>query len=327
MQCTNCGAIAPDGASFCGNCGQALAGPSPTEAGDLGATVFCLNCGAQATANDTVCLQCGRVMQAPGQGDTYDEQPGFSPQASPAQVAFPPRRLGELIGESARVYLRNPLVYLGIGLVPQLPGLAGLGPLPLWWAIILAILSFVLTALAFGAIIHAVAADYLGLPSSVVASFDRARQRGLFLVVSSFAFLVLLFSSFLLILVLVGFLLLPFLLVLFWFYPQAIMLENLSPVDAFRRSVALVQNNWWRAFVTGVAYSVPMIVFLAVVFSSSSDPLASKLVSIVSVLVSTIATPWIMIGSTLLYFDLRARKGGFSMEVLRSELGANHPDQ
>jgi len=327
MQCTNCGATAPDGASFCGNCGQALTEPSPTEAEDLGVPVFCLNCGAQATANDTVCLQCGRAMQAPGRGETYSEQPGFSPNASPAQVASPPRRFGELIVESARVYLRNPIVYLGIGLVPQLPGLAGLGPLPLWWEIILIILSFVLTALAFGAVIHAVAADYLGLPSSVVASFDRARQRGLFLVVSALAFLVLLGLSFALIFILIGIPLFFFLLVLFWFYPQAIMLENLGPLDAFRRSVVLVQNNWWRAFGTGVVYSMPMIVFLTIVISLSSDPAASKPATIVSALVGMVATPWIMIGSTLLYFDLRVRKGGLSLEVLRSELEATHHDQ
>ena len=327
MQCTNCGATAPDGASFCGNCGQALTEPSPTEAEDLGAPVFCLNCGAQATANDTVCLQCGRAMQAPGRGETYSEQPGFSPKASPAQVASPPRRFGELIVESARVYLRNPIVYLGIGLVPQLPGLAGLGPLPLWWEIILIILSFVLTALAFGAVIHAVAADYLGLPSSVVASFDRARQRGLFLLVSALAFLVLLGLSVALIFILIGIPLFFFVLVLFWFYPQAIMLESLGPLDAFRRSVVLVQNNWWRAFGTGVVYSMPMIVFLSIIISLSSDPAASKLVTIVSALVGMVATPWIMIGSTLLYFDLRVRKAGISMEVLRSELGATHHDR
>ena len=323
MKCTNCGAIAPDGASFCGNCGQALTEPSPTSAEDLGAPVFCLNCGAQAAANDTVCLQCGRLMEAPGRGDA----PGFSPQASPTQVSSPPRRFGELIVESARVYLRNPMVYLGIGLVPQLPGLAGLGPLPLWWAIILMILSFVLTALAFGAVIHAVAADYLGLPSSVVASFDRARQRGLFLLVSALAFLVLLGLSLALIFILIGIPLFFFVLVLFWFYPQAIMLESLGPLDAFRRSVVLVQNNWWRAFGTGVVYSMPMIVFLSIVISLASDPAASKLVTIVSALVGMVATPWIMIGSTLLYFDLRVGKAGISMEVLRSELGATHHDR
>lgn len=327
MHCTNCGAIVPDGASFCGNCGQALTGPPPTEAEDLGAPVFCLDCGAQANANDSVCTQCGRVMQAPGRGETYDEQPGFPPQESPAQVAIPPRRLGELISESARLYLRKPLVFLGIGLVPQLPGLAGLGPLPMWWEIILIVLSFVLTALAFGAVIYAVAADYVGLPSSLVASFHGARQRGLFLVVSAFAFFVLLLLSFVLIFILIGFPLFFFLLVVFWFYPQAIMLENLGPLDAFRRSVVLVRDNWWRAFGTGVAYSAPMIVFLAIVVSLSSEPAASKLVSIVSALVGTIATPWVMIGSTLLYFDLRARKGGFSIEVLRSELEATHHKQ
>ena len=127
--------------------------------------------------------------------------------------------------------------------------------------------------------------------------------------------------------VLVGILLLPFLLVLFWFYPQAIMLENLGPLDAFRRSVVLVKNNWWRAFGIGVAYNVPMMIFLAIVFSFSSDPAASKLVGIGSALVGAIATPWIMIGSTLLYFDLRVLKEDFSMEVLRSRLGATHHDQ
>jgi hypothetical protein len=42
-------------------------------------------------------------------------------------------------------------------------------------------------------------------------------------------------------------------------------------------------------------------------------------------LVAAVGMPWILIGTTLLYFDLRVRKEGFTLETLAGEIqdGAN----
>lgn len=287
IQCNNCGGGNPAGASYCGGCGWAI----------------------EPLANENV-----------------NEGPlEFTGERYPDRSVFEPRNLSELLVESARVYRKNLPVFLGIGLIPQIPGLLGLGPLPVWWAITLIITSLGLLALSVGAITQAVAIDYLGLTPSVVSSYSRAQERVVSLVVCLVIHLVLLGISFFLSLVLVGIPMLLVLLVVLWFYPQAVMLENLGPVEAFRRSIFLVRGNWLRVFGTGVAYWVLPAALALAVLSLSNDPANSRLVGISSAIIGTVVAPWITIGSTLMYFDLRVRKEGYSVELLEDELERTGP--
>ncbi len=139
MKCNNCAAVNSDGAYFCGNCGGAIDLPAPEG-----------------------------LSQRQGE---------FTGERRPDGTTFEPSNLSDLLVESARVYGRNLPVFLGIGLIPQIPGLLGLGPLPLWWNITLVLTSLVLTGLSFGAVTHAVAIDYLGLTPSVGSSYSRAWRR------------------------------------------------------------------------------------------------------------------------------------------------------
>lgn len=218
------------------------------------------------------------------------------------------------------MYRNHVTVFLGIGAIPQIPGLLGLGLIPLWWEITLIITSLVLTALTFGAITHAVATDYAGLTPTFGSSYTGAMQRAANLVVCLFIHLALLGISLLLSLLLVGIPMLLLLLVLLWFYPQAIMVEHKGPVDAFRRSILLVQGEWWRLFGIGIAYSALPVALAVAVVTLFTDPANSKLVGLFSAVIGTVTTPWIIIGSTLTYIDLRVRKEGYSIESLKTEL-------
>jgi len=284
MRCNNCAADNSDGALFCGNCGGAIELPAPEELGQ--------------------------------------RQAEFTGERRPGGTTFEPSSLSDLLVESVRVYGRNLPVFLGIGLIPQIPGFLGLGPLPLWWSITLVLTSLVLTALSFGAVTHAVAIDYLGLTPSVASSYSRAWRRVVTLEACLFIYTFLLAGSLLLSLVLVGIPILLVLLVVLWLYPQAVMLENLRPVEAFGRSISLVRGSWLRVFgIVAACWILPSALSLAVLYLSNDSVMGR--ISLITL--GTLTGPWTMIGSTLMYFDLRVRKEAYGVELLEAELEITSP--
>jgi hypothetical protein len=214
-------------------------------------------------------------------------------------------------------------VFFAIAVVPQLPGLVGLTVPALAAQTAFAIVGFVLAAIAQGAVIFAVAAVYSGLTPSFATSFQRAIQLGSTLVVCQFLLLVLLVPAAFLSIFLIGIPLFLFLLVLLAFYPQAVMVEKMGVLASFRRSAALVKGEWWRLFgigcVYGLVFAVPLVT--AIFLSSGANPVLGVLVS---ALIATLAMPWMFIGATLVYFDLRLRKEDFTLETLARET-ANLP--
>ena len=112
------------------------------------------------------------------------------------------------------------------------------------------------------------------------------------------------------------------LLVVLWFYPQAVMLENLAPVEAFHRIILLVRGNWLRVFGIVVAcWILPSALSVAVLMLGNDSPITL----IALVMIGTITLPWTMIGSTLMYFDLRIRKEGYCAESLEADLEITGP--
>lgn len=283
----------------------------------------CNNCGALNSIDARYCGNCGWTIELPAAESIAQREAEFTGERSPDGASFEPRNLGELLVASVRVYGKNLTVFLGIGVIPQIPGLLGLGPSPVWWGVTLIIMSLVLTALGYGAVTHAVAVDYLGLTPSVGSSYSRAWQRVGYLEACLFSYTLLLGGSLLLSLVLVGIPMFLVLLVVLWFYPQAIMLENLGPVEAFHRSILLVRGNWLRVFGIVVAcWILPSALSLAVLLLSTD----SSFTWIVLIMIGTVTAPWTMIGSTLMYFDLRVRKEGYGEESLKADLGiSGHP--
>ena len=200
-----------------------------------------------------------------------------------------------------------------------MPGLAGVAIPSLAAEVAFTIVGLMLTAIAQGAVVFAVATVYSGSTPSTGVSYRRASQLGVTLVISQFFLLVLLFSSALLIIVLIGIPLIFFFLVLLAFYPQAIIVEKMGVVDSFRRSAALVRGEMWRLFGIGACYVLVFAVpfTLALLLSSGVNP---RLGVLVLAIIGTVAMPWMFIGATLVYFDLRLRKEAFTLETLAGEI-------
>jgi hypothetical protein len=97
-----------------------------------------------------------------------------------------------------------------------------------------------------------------------------------------------------------------------YFVPQAVVIEEARGPQALSRSGALVQSNWWRTFglvlLSYVAVAVPSFLLGApfAEFARSSDREVWTLVG--SALTSVITTPFVALYSTLLYYDLMARR-------------------
>ena len=80
-----------------------------------------------------------------------------------------------------------------------------------------------------------------------------------------------------------------------------------------------------RVFGIGAVYWALPIVLAMAVLPFSNDPAHSTLVGIYSAVVGTVTTPWILIGSTLTYLDLRVRKEGYTVEFLEADLNTPTP--
>jgi len=105
----------------------------------------------------------------------------------------------------------------------------------------------------------------------------------------------------------------------------AIVIENLGPIEAMRRSWRLVHNYWWRTFALLVVLWVmslvialgPAAVVTAIVglATQSFDQIMINAVSgVVTVITAAFFVPLDLTARTLYYFDLRVRKEGFDIE-------------
>lgn len=133
-----------------------------------------------------------------------------------------------------------------------------------------------------------------------------------------------------------AFVLYIFLYVRLWVVVPALMVENLAPVQAFRRSWGLIQNYWWRTaaifFILGMlgaivaagpGYAVAGVVAL---FLRDMDQVAvSAIVSGVGVFTTMFFIPLQQVATTLYYFDKRVRKEGFDLETALNQRYAPAP--
>lgn len=114
--------------------------------------------------------------------------------------------------------------------------------------------------------------------------------------------------------------------------PQAVIVEGLRPVDALKRSFALVRNSWWRVF--GIVTVVMLVLMglglvLATPFGFASgltapeetNALGDAFVFLAGMVVSVFVAPVAFVATTLLYFDLRVRKEEYDTEALSREMG------
>ena len=227
--------------------------------------------------------------------------------------------LADLVAETLRLYRGYFWLFFPIALIPAIPSLIGLAALSPVQEVVLAFVVFVLTVIAQGAVVYSVAAIYAGHPASVQVSYRRAIRLSPPLVVGQFLLLAALVG---LVVIIIGIPVAFFLSVLFGFFPQATIIERRVFAPAFGRSARLVQGSWWRIFGIGIAYvlvyAAPLVVLAILTSTLFLDSPAAATWGLI--LVGALGMPWTLIGATLLYFDLRVRKEGFTLETLAREI-------
>ena len=240
------------------------------------------------------------------------------------------RTLGQITTASARMYRRNPRLYLSIG-AGFLPVWVAIGLLQrlVFWVSGLDVLSkvagetnaFLVTA-AFGiwllfslmalTIVQAMVAHAMprtGGDSPVTAreayaairQFVRPLAAGLVIVTT---------TVLLLELTVIGLPVAIWLVVRWSLFAQCIVLENLSWRAALRRSAQLVHRRWLR-----VAWITLIVVGSAVLLGPAIgvglilvSPIGLGTVNLISAFVSVLAVPYAAIATCYLYYDLRTRE-------------------
>jgi hypothetical protein len=97
-----------------------------------------------------------------------------------------------------------------------------------------------------------------------------------------------------------------------YFVPQAVVIDGARGPAALSRSTELVEGFWWRTFglvvLANVAIAVPGFILLApfAAIAESTDRAVWALLG--SAVITSITAPFVAVYSTLLYYDMRARK-------------------
>jgi hypothetical protein len=103
-----------------------------------------------------------------------------------------------------------------------------------------------------------------------------------------------------------------YLAVRWYFVPQAVVIEGARGPAALTRSGQIVQGLWWRTFglvvLANLAAAIPVFVLLTpfTAIASSTDQSVWALVG--TILTTSVTTPFVSLYSTLLYYDLLARR-------------------
>jgi hypothetical protein len=103
-----------------------------------------------------------------------------------------------------------------------------------------------------------------------------------------------------------------YLAVRWYFVPQAVVIEGARGPAALTRSGQVVEGFWWRTFglvlLANLAVAIPGFVLLApfTAIAASTDEAVWALVG--TILATSVTTPFVALFSTLLYYDLLARR-------------------
>jgi hypothetical protein len=112
----------------------------------------------------------------------------------------------------------------------------------------------------------------------------------------------------------------------------AVMVEELGPIQAMARSVALVRPRFWPVMGIGVVSGL-LASFLGNILSTPFVFAALAigfrwgwiLAAIGGILPALVTTPFVAIVATLVYFDLRIRNEGFDLQMIAAELARGAP--
>ena len=301
---------------------------------NLASAVFCLNCGSRLPEHEGISSKPVR------EAEPFRAAPSV---VTGNVVQLSAKVLRDIIGEAFSIYKKDFLPFFGLAMLPQIPliilvivvpefdpaallgltvvdegeaaGFSQLGSLS-GTVVVLIIAMVLLTILSMGGIIYATGQHYLGRTVEFLAAVQAAGNKIVPLLLAGLFMILIFIIPALLSVFLIGIPVLFFLMVRLYFAFNALMLENLSPADAISRSWRLVEGCWWRTFGIGVIFF--MLVF-AVTFAGSLVllPLGNTALSgIASALISAVVAPFMHIGATIVYLDLRVRKEGSSVNIV-----------
>jgi hypothetical protein len=223
--------------------------------------------------------------------------------------------IGEILDASFTLYRRHFGVFLTIAAVCVGPatGLriyaATSGGLALHPGILLLffVLSFLGSFVAAGASLRVISGAYLDREPDVGEALETAVEKMGPLIGAAFG--VGLFVT-------LGFLLLVVPGIIVWcglaLASQVVVLENVSGMDALKRSWELTKGFKGKVFSSGFIVACLITVPAAAIGAIFSGPKGDVVAAVFSLLV----TPVFYIVYTILYYDLRVRKEGFDLEVL-----------
>lgn len=276
--------------------------------------MYCPNCGREISVSSRFCPYCGAAVS--------EEQPrAWAPDADRPLDSLPARDLSQLLNETFGTYRRYFRQFLILAFLPQIFFLVAI-PAPFGLSVILVIAGAVVYVVASAATAYAVAQQCTGSDVRVGPCLAQAWNRVVVLIVTAVLFLLALAGSAVLMVIIVGIPLFFYLLVSWFFIEQAIMIEGKGITEAFRRSRSLVKGTWWRVFGIGVVFAVILVVLgvLGGLVSTGIGLGSPTAGAIIGALVNALIFPIAPIGATLVYFDLRVRKEGYTLREMASEV-------
>ncbi len=273
----------------------------------------CPTCGSENLPEARFCGTCGVLLDA--------VVPHEAVRATTGNLV--PMDLGDIINETFKVFGRGIWVFVIITVIAQIPNLVGLFIPNFALSVVFILVGIVANVLAEGAIIQGLSRQYLGIEPRVgdcyYASWKRVRPLfgGLIVLLIILAVCAALFWT------IIGTVAFLYILVSRFFFPQAIMLEGKGPLEALSRSRELVKGSWWRTFGIGIVFIVILLIlnFVAGIPGSIASAASGEAGGILLIIGQSLVMPLGFIGATLVYFNLRIRKEGYTLETMASEAG------
>jgi hypothetical protein len=254
-----------------------------------------------------------------------------------------PKTLGDILNETFSLYGKGLWTFVAIVVVPQiimfvlsavivipLVFLGGMGDIPdfssfvfdytefklavniglfIVLVLVLSAIYIIINALMQGALIHAVSEQSVRQTSNFGQSYSAAWQRIGNLIGAS---LLVGLAVALMAITIIGIPVAIYFGVRWSFILQTILIEGSGITESLSRSSDLVEGDWWRVF--GIMLVVVLIV-CAISFALGFIPIIG------SIIAAVVTTPVMAAAQTLLCYDLRYRKGGYTTETLARELG------
>ena len=325
MICTRCQHENQDGDQSCRICGTSLRESDDTE------HIPCMECGEPNVPGGSFCTSCGTASN--GGPAAIEHSAVLGRQLPP----LPRVRLPDIVDFTFSIYGSHFLPFVLISLILRLPWMLAFfvlpapepptseNPIPDLNAIqiVLLTVSLVFDVIAIAAIIHGVCRHFIGRPVLVSHSILYILRRFPYLIAAFILVMLGLAIPTVLSLFIIGIPLLVFLMVIWIFSVHTVVIEQRGPVDALKRSWAIVHGSWWRVF--GAAVGIALTFVGAAVLSGLIFTLGAEIAQTIGTLLlisfSILFFPLPTIALTVLYLDMRVRKDEYTHSDLAREIG------